>query len=379
MTRVTLAQAARDAERGSVARALVISSCDAPHFDIPLGNWLQLSRVRPGDRAAFELPHLARIICIDPLDRTQAADICALDADLPFAAAQIYVIDTSDRSRRVGAFSLGASHVIDCDDLDRWTEIDWMLRDAAKHAGFHPRQAGLSGRHLDHALGACRASTVIQNQIVREFADSAIDYIATNGIASWIQEVQTRHQSTYQHSLLVAGLVSRFAVLLGLSHADVVTLTETGLLHDVGKARVPLEILDKPGSLTADEMDIVRKHPQWGHDHLVKGSSVGSDALDGVLLHHEFLDGSGYPFGLSGSRVGDVPRILTIADIYAALIEERAYKRPMTHEAATAVLVGMAADGKLDPALVRWFGRLGNELHLVDLAVRRLRRLSSPA
>ena len=162
-----------------------------------------------------------------------------------------------------------------------------LLLEAAKGAGCDPREAGMSGRHLEHVLAACQSFTAIRGPIVRDFAESAIDYIEANGIATWIHEVRTRHQSTYQHCLLVAGLVSRFAVLLGLSRNDVITLTETGLVHDVGKARIPVAILDKPGKLTDAEMDIVRQHPQWGHDHLSARSDATADVLDGVLHHHE--------------------------------------------------------------------------------------------
>jgi HD-GYP domain-containing protein (c-di-GMP phosphodiesterase class II) len=121
-------------------------------------------------------------------------------------------------------------------------------------------------------------------------------------------------------------------------------------LHDIGKARIPLSILDKPGRLDPDEEEI---NPVIGHDLLKGMSGITPDILDGVRHHHEYLDGSGYPDGLKGGQISDLVRLLTISDIFAALVESRAYRPPMAREAAYEILCGM--EGKLEGALVRAF------------------------
>ena len=96
------------------------------------------------------------------------------------------------------------------------------------------------------------------------------------------------------------GFAVAFAQHLGMREEDQRRLTRAALLHDVGKAFIPVAILDKPGTLTHEEMTEIRKHPRLGYDALAAQGSFPREMLDVVLHHHEFLDGSGYPDGLSG-------------------------------------------------------------------------------
>jgi HD-GYP domain-containing protein (c-di-GMP phosphodiesterase class II) len=114
--------------------------------------------------------------------------------------------------------------------------------------------------------------------------------------------------------------------------------------------------LDKPGKLDEQERRVVEAHPTTGYDALKGTSGISAEILDAVRHHHEFLDGSGYPDGLCGESIPDVVRILTIADIFAALIEQRTYKPPLSRQNAYAVLQGMT--GKLERALVEAFRAL---------------------
>jgi len=125
------------------------------------------------------------------------------------------------------------------------------------------------------------------------------------------------------------------------------------MLHDIGKARIPLAILEKPGRLDDDEITVMRKHPQYGLDALGTMSGLPSEMLDMVVHHHELLDGSGYPHGLSGKEISDLVRIMTISDIFGALIERRSYKPPLSGESAYQILIDMGP--KLDVDLVKAF------------------------
>ncbi|GJD77209.1 HD-GYP domain-containing protein [Methylobacterium gregans] len=151
---------------------------------------------------------------------------------------------------------------------------------------------------------------------------------------------------------LVTGLAAAFAQSLGLGEQDCHRLTKAALLHDVGKIEVPSAILNKPGKLTDAEMAVVRLHPEHGY-RMLAGEGFGPEMLAVVRSHHEMLDGSGYPDKLKGDDIPDLVRLVTVCDIYGALIERRSYKPPMSSSDAFAILDGMT--GRLDPAVVSAF------------------------
>ena len=106
-----------------------------------------------------------------------------------------------------------------------------------------------------------------------------------------------------------------------MTKADVERLYLAAMFHDIGKAKIPLAILDKPGRLDPDERALVESHPAAGYDVLKSNAGISPEILDAVRHHHEYLDGSGYPDGLCAESISDLVRILTISDIFAALIE----------------------------------------------------------
>ena len=161
------------------------------------------------------------------------------------------------------------------------------------------------------------------------------------------------HEGTFQHCLLVTGVAVGFALDIGFASPDVKRLGMAATLHDIGKARIPLSILDKPGRLDPAEEEIMRRHPVIGYELLKDISGISPEILDGVRHHHEYLDGSGYPDALTAPEISDLVRLLTISDIFAALIESRPYRPPMSRQNAYKILCGM--DGKLERSLVKAF------------------------
>src|SRR5215217_6326941 len=190
--------------------------------------------------------------------------------------------------------------------------------------------------------------------LVERGLDPVLDAMAAGGLSRWLDTVWAYDDGTYQHCLLVAGLAANFAQHLGFSRPDQRRLTRAALVHDVGKAKIPYAILNKPGRLDDAEQAIMRTHPAAGFELLHDGGECDPVTLDAVRHHHEMLDGSGYPDGLRGPEIGDLVRLLTICDIYAALTERRSYKPPLPAEDALAILAGMG--GKLEVRLVAAFG-----------------------
>ena len=177
--------------------------------------------------------------------------------------------------------------------------------------------------------------------------------IKHSSLREWLTTVGCHHVGSYRHCLFVTGFAVAFAQHLGMREDDQRRLTRAALLHDVGKAFVPTALLDKPGKLTDEEMAEVRQHPRRGYDALAAQGGFPPEMLDVILHHHEFLDGSGYPNGLSSNQISDIVRVTTIVDIYAALVEKRAYRMPFTHSRAFTMMEGMG--GKLDQQLLQAF------------------------
>jgi putative nucleotidyltransferase with HDIG domain len=161
------------------------------------------------------------------------------------------------------------------------------------------------------------------------------------------------HSQTYQHSLLVTGNIIAFARELRMSEADQVRLSTAAMLHDIGKARIPVPILEKPRALDDGEMLIMREHARYGFEALASVRGIEKDLRDMVVHHHEHLDGTGYPDHLGGAPISDLVRLVTISDIFGALIERRPYKKPMSCKAAYYVLQTMGQ--KLDADMRREF------------------------
>lgn len=130
----------------------------------------------------------------------------------------------------------------------------------------------------------------------------------------------------YVHSLNVALICSSFGQWLNLSEPDKKDLLIGAMLHDIGKLKIPSEIMNKPTALTKEEYLIIRKHPQLGYD-LLKKQSLSSNILDVVLFHHERSDGSGYPAQKKGTEIPPLAKITAIADVYDAMTSERSYRQ----------------------------------------------------
>lgn len=169
-----------------------------------------------------------------------------------------------------------------------------------------------------------------------------------------------KDRSTEQHTRRVARRAVQVGEELGLPAGRLRTLAIGGLLHDIGKLSVPDEILTKPGPLSAEELAVVRCHPDWGVAVLRSLGGFGEGVLRLVRGHHERLDGSGYPRGSQGSEQGLDVRILALCDVYDALVSPRVYREAWSHERASALLragAGTEFDVACAEALARVLGR----------------------
>ena len=183
----------------------------------------------------------------------------------------------------------------------------------------------------------------------------------------WGESTESKDQYTQGHCERVADLSCRLAAVAGVEARELLWFRIGALLHDVGKLIVPSEVLNKPGRLTKEEWELMKRHPIAGVE-LLSEVEFPWDVLPIVRSHHECWDGSGYPDGLVGEEIPMVARIVCLADVYDALTTERSYKRALPHDEAIDVM-RRDAGRQFDPELFGIFERLMRHQGASALAV----------
>ncbi|MFI8072601.1 HD-GYP domain-containing protein [Streptomyces sp. NPDC086033] len=180
-------------------------------------------------------------------------------------------------------------------------------------------------------------------------------------IRALVQAVDIKDEYTRGHSERVGQASMMIARELGMEDARIEVLRFAGILHDVGKLGVPTRLLRKDGPLTPQERRIIELHPEYGHE-MVRGISFLGEARAAVLHHHERLDGSGYPYGLTGGQIPESARVVAVADAFDAMTSTRSYRRARPVGAALEELercAGSQFDPRMVTALVRALSRHG--------------------
>ncbi|MGB3336818.1 MAG: HD domain-containing phosphohydrolase [Devosia sp.] len=270
---------------------------------------------------------------------------------------RIFLTDPAVRVTGVHAKVLGADVTLPL------TSTAWDIKAAMRKHFAEPKSETVQSvrdgvNALDLTFRALGERTVLDTDNVLNAGTRIADAILDDGTEAWLETVKGYHMGTFQHCMLVTGVAAGFGARTGMARRDIATLTVAGLLHDIGKAKVPVEILDKPGPLTPEEMKVMQLHPVTGATYLDEFSTVDAAIRKTVRHHHEMLDGSGYPDGLSGKEIDDLTRILTICDIYAALVERRSYKPAKTPEQAIFILEVLGSQNKVEADLVRALARI---------------------
>lgn len=176
-------------------------------------------------------------------------------------------------------------------------------------------------------------------------------------VYSFARAVDAKSPYTRGHSDRVTRYAVALADRLGLPPTEIDVVRRGGLMHDIGKICIPDAILNKPGPLTPDEYEVVRRHPMQGVQMVAPLESV-QDTIPIIRHHHERMDGRGYPDGLEGEGIPLFARVVAVADVYDALRSDRPYRAGMPLERCLAVLKADAAGGGLDGRLVRPFCEL---------------------
>ncbi|RTL30384.1 MAG: HD-GYP domain-containing protein [Burkholderiales bacterium] len=170
-----------------------------------------------------------------------------------------------------------------------------------------------------------------------------------------LARLKTSDDYTYMHSVAVCALMVALAKQLGLNDADTREAGLAGLVHDLGKALMPLEVLNKPGALTPAEFTIMKGHPEAGHRMLVEGRGVGPIPLDVCLHHHEKVNGKGYPKGLQGDEISLFAKMGAVCDVYDAITSNRPYKAGWDPADSIQKMAQWAKEGHFDERIFQAF------------------------
>lgn len=175
-----------------------------------------------------------------------------------------------------------------------------------------------AGRNLDYKVVVDAAEHIFSN--IGE----------SNAVIECLNKIKNTDEYTYTHSVNTAFYAMLIAKWLGMSEDKIKLAIKSGFLHDIGKVKIPASILNKQGKLSEEELGLVRQHTVFGYELIKDMDDVEGEVKKAVLMHHERVDGSGYPFQAKGEAVNIYARIVAVADVYDAMTSDRAYKKRAT-------------------------------------------------
>jgi putative nucleotidyltransferase with HDIG domain len=188
-------------------------------------------------------------------------------------------------------------------------------------------------------IKALSTESDIDTQKAREVIGEMAETLEENLAALvWLSRIKQRDRYTAQHCINVAILSMGLAASLGWGKREQEMTGLAGLLHDLGKMRVNLDILNKAGRLTEEEFEQVKRHTEFGYQMLKAEPAIPYEVAEAVLTHHERPDGNGYPRGLSGDGISPIARVISIIDAYDAITSHRVYDPARSHHQALGIL-----------------------------------------
>lgn len=207
---------------------------------------------------------------------------------------------------------------------------------------------------VEKTFAEVRLGRTIASGALTPIVESIAASLARNPIAlPSVMRLKDRRDYTFLHSIAVCALMIGLARELKLPDDDMHDIGLAGLLHDIGKARIPTLLLDKPGPLNAAEMEVMRSHAERGRDLLIKSGGFPDVALDVCANHHERIEGTGYPQGCSGPDLSIHARMAAVCDVYDAITSPRAYREAFSQSEALEMMADSA--GLFDPAIFMAF------------------------
>ena len=280
-------------------------------------------------------------------------ELCGSWMEHPFWRTR-FVLDDADDIRRIRESgiselwidtskgldaSVGEARAETHSEIEVAAEVDRTLERSAERRA-PPRQVPMveevrraakicigSKKAVVSMFNEARMGKTVSSEAAGELVDEISSSVMRNpGALISLARLKTADDYTYMHSVAVCALMVALARQLGQDEATTRELGMAGLLHDLGKALMPMEVMNKPGKLTDEEFAIIKSHPEAGHKMLLEGSGVGEIPLDVVLHHHEKMDGSGYPKRFKADQISLYAKMGAVCDVYDAITSNRPYK-----------------------------------------------------
>lgn len=233
-------------------------------------------------------------------------------------------------------------------------ETDLLSKFSAKEVENARQTIEDTAPHVRNMLSDIRMGEAVKLDGAARTVDSLMAAAGRHSAALiGLSRLKERDQVTFLHSLAVSALMIDFGRALKLDEETIHLLGIGGLLHDFGKMLLPQAILNKKGTLTEAERQLVRSHPLRGYELLKRAEDMPQTVLDICLYHHEQYDGTGYPRGLQGKDIPHAARIAAICDVYEAMTTVRPYKRAWTQSEAISFMLD--SPSHFDPELLQTF------------------------
>lgn len=305
----------RFAEYPDVARAIAGCRAQPPLLtlvgeELPAGSGFDLVRMLRLDPALMGIPVVMVVARDDRSTRDKVAQ-CGAQGHVAFPYARSTLITT------VTAL------------LNRGVERTWKALPAVQREALNGTMKLFNG--LSNVIGSGEA---IPYQALSEACDPLVEAVASSDFKGILQGVRNHDNYSYAHSIRVATFLALFGANLHLPKDEQVLLASGGLLHDVGKMAIAHEVLNKAGRLTTAEFAVMKGHVGASVRYLQGCHDLPKGIITIAAQHHEKLDGSGYPLGLTGNKLNRLARIASIVDVFTALTDRRVYKPAMDAEAA---------------------------------------------
>ena len=217
-----------------------------------------------------------------------------------------------------------------------------------------------AGELLDKLVADIRLGQSFEVERVEEIVDDMVESIVRNPQAlMWVAKLREQDITAYGHGLQVSVYLTSFGRHLGFPKAQLSQLAQIGLLLDIGKMRLPREILDKQGRLTDEEFEAAKRHVEHGLEILNESGGFDPSILHGIEQHHERMNGSGYPKGLAGDEIAIFGRMSGIVDCFAALTNHRPYAAAVSSYEALRNITAWGGDFFHEPLVQQFVSSVG--------------------